>query len=235
MPPSRRADLLARQVAQPPFGDRRFAAGDPPVRAGATGTGDDLLVLAWSATELAAEIAAGTRVLGALGIQPGMRVANTLPGALVTPGALLLGDVNEAIGALDVPLGVVESAASARGAWELVDRVECAVLVLAPEMAAPFLDAAGTAARPWWQGIVWLDRGPRAARPAVPAGFGGWQRAWLALPEATSFVGGAMADDGRYRVDEAARATVDDGELILDGYATGLRGCRLDGDVLTIG
>ncbi len=234
MPPRRRADLLARQIAQPPFGDRSFAPDDPPVRAGVTGSGDDLLVLAWSATELAAEIAAGTRVLGALGIAPGMRVANTLPGALSTPGALLLGDVNEAIGALDVPLGVVENAAAARAAWELVDRVECGVVVLAPETAAPFLDAAGSTARPWWQGIVWLDRGARAARPAVPVGFAGWQRAWLALPEATSFVGGSKTDDGRYRLDESPRASVEGGELVLDGYATGLRGCRLDDGVLTV-
>lgn len=232
---SRRADLLARQLGSPPFGDRTFAAGDPPVRAGTTGSGGDLLVLAWSATELAAEIAAGTRVLGGLGITPGMRVANTLPGALATPGALLLGDVNEAIGALDVPLGVVENANAARAAWELVDRVECGVLVLAPETAAPFLDAAGAAPRPWWQGIVWLDRAGRAPRPAVPSGFAGWQRGWLAIPEATSFVGGAVADDGRYRLDGTRRAVVEGGELVLDGYATGLRGCRIDGDVLAFG
>jgi hypothetical protein len=235
MPPSRRPDLIARQLAEPPFGGRRFPADDPPVRAGTTGSGDGLLVLAWSATELAAEIAAGTRVLGALGIAAGMRIANTLPGALATPGALLLGDVNEAIGALDVPLGVVENANAARAAWELVDRVECAVLVLAPESAAAFLDAAGTTARPWWQGIVWLDRGTRAPRPTLPAGFGGWQRAWLAVPEASSFVGGSVADDGRYRLDGALRASLVDGELVLNDYATGLRGCRLDGDVLTLG
>ena len=140
--PLRRADLLADQAAHPPFGHRRFTADDPPVRVGATGTGADLLLLAWSATDLAAEIAAGTRVLGRLGVRPGMRVANTLPGALVTPGALLLGDVNEAIGALDVPLGTADTDGAAKAAWELVDRVQCEVLVLAAETAATFLAAA---------------------------------------------------------------------------------------------
>lgn len=236
--PSRRPDLLSRQLAHPPFGDRAFTAADPPVRTGTTGSGDDLLLLAWSATELAREIDAGARVLGRLGVGEGMRVANTLPGALATPGALLLGDVNEAIGALDVPLGVVESASAARGAWELVDRVECEIVVLTPESAAVFLDAAGDTPRPWWKGIIWLDRAGRTARPAVPAAFRGWQRAWLAIPEAGCFVAGADTDDGRYQLDTALRASIVDGELVLDGpwgaYATGLCGGIVSGDVLTL-
>src|SRR5262249_52562197 len=130
-----RADLVADQLAHLPFGRRTFAPGDPAVRVGITGTGEDFLLLAWSASELAREIETGVRLLGRLGIRAGQRVANTLPGALSTPGALLLGDVNEAIGALDVPLGTAETEAAARAAWELVDRVQCHVLVLAPETA----------------------------------------------------------------------------------------------------
>src|SRR5262245_66030163 len=125
-----RADLVADQLARPPFGRRTFTTEDPAVRVGSTGTGNDLLLLAWSARELAREVEAGVRLLGRLGIRAGQRVANTLPGALATPGAPPLGDVNEAIGALDVPLGTVETEAAARAAWELVDRVQCQILIL---------------------------------------------------------------------------------------------------------
>ena len=228
--PLRRADLLADQTAHPPFGHRRFTADDPPVRAGATGTGADLLLLAWSATDLAAEVAAGTRVLGRLGVRPGMRVANTLPGALVTPGALLLGDVNEAIGALDVPLGTADTDGAAKAAWELVDRVQCEVLVLAAETAATFLAAVSAASRPWLQGIIWLARPGGGARPVVPEDFPGWQRTWLAVPEVASFAASSCVR-GVFHADTAVGADVVQGELVLmpqaaaaasGPYATGI-------------
>src|SRR5947207_15378452 len=113
---TRRADLLREQLAHLPLGGRALPGGALPTRVGVTGTGDDLLVLAWSPEDLAREVAAGARVLRRLGVAPAMRVANTLPGALATPGALLLGDVVEEIGGLDVPLGTIDSDASARGA-----------------------------------------------------------------------------------------------------------------------
>jgi hypothetical protein len=215
MPPlRRRADLVADQRAHPPFGCRSFGTDDPPVRVGVTGTGDDLLLLGWSAGDLAREVAAGSRVLGRLGVRAGRRVGNTLPGALATPGALLLGDVNEAIGALDVPLGTVETEAAARAAWELADRVQCEVLVLAPETAETFFRAAGAGPRPWLDGIIWL-RGPGAgAAPAVPAAFGAWERTWLAVPEVASFVAGSC-ERGVLHADGAIRAEIVDGRLVL--------------------
>src|SRR2546426_9914469 len=93
MPLTHRAELIADQLAHLPFGTKRRAGAGVPVRVGVTGTGADLLVLAWSAAELARERAAGRGLLGRLGITSGIRVANTLPGALAAPGALLLGDV----------------------------------------------------------------------------------------------------------------------------------------------
>ncbi len=216
MPPAPlcRADLVADQRQRPPFGHRHFAAGDPPVRVGVTGTGDDLLVLVWSAADLAHEVEAGARVLGRLGVRPGLRVGNTLPGALATPGALLLGDVNEAIGALDVPLGTVETDAAARAAWELVDRVQCQILVLAPETADTFFRSAGAGERRWLEGIVWLRRPGAAPRPPTPAGFDGWQRTWLAVPEVASFAAGSC-DRGVLHVDAGVGAEVADGQLVL--------------------
>ena len=219
----RRFDLVAQQLATPPWGARRFAADDPPVRVGATGSGADLLLLGWTAGELAREVQAGVALFGRFGVAPGMRIANTLPGALVTPGALLLGDVIEAVGALDVPLGVIESEGAARPAWELFDRIEGTVLVVEPGPGATtFFAAAPPRERPWWRGIVWLSRGTAAAPVPPPPGFAGWQRTWLAVAEASSFVAGSCERGGFHAAGDAAAR---DGELVLDGgrYASGLR------------
>jgi len=227
--PLSHADLVADQLAALPWGSRTYRDGEPPVRIGASGSGDDLLVLGWSAADLAREIEAGARLFAGFGIGPATRVANTLPGALVTPGSLLIGDVHEHLGALDVPLGVVENEAAAKGAWELFDRVRAEVLIVPEAADVPFFRCAPAAERPWWRGIVWLHRGgPRAA---VPAGFTGWQRTWLAVPEVTSFAAGSCAQGGLH---VAAGVTIEapDGELIVGAtgsawparYRSGQRG-----------
>ena len=220
-----RADLVADQLASPPWGRQAFAADDPPVRVGATGSGKDLLLLGWTAADLAREVTAGARLFARFGIAPGMRVANTLPGALTTPGALLVGDVVEEIGALDVPLGVVDTEAAAKPAWELFDRVEVTVLIAEPGAATTaFFAAAPPAARPSWKGIVWLSRGMSATPVPPPPGFAGWQRTWLAVAEATSFVAGSC-EAGCFHVVEGVPADVEGGELAVGPrrYASGLR------------
>jgi hypothetical protein len=223
----RRPDLVAAQRTRPPFGRRTFGPDDPPVRVGTTGTGPDLMLLAWAESDLAAERRAGAHLFGRLGMRAEMRVANALPGALATPGALLVGDVNEEIGALDVPLGVIETAAAAQAAWELLDRVQVSVLILDPAGAATLLAAMPAAARPWWQGVVWL-RTPGGAAPGhVPDAFAGWQRQWLAVPEVSCFVAGTCERDGWHGA-ESLRLTAPDGELLVAAgegdavpYATG--------------
>ncbi len=221
----RRADLVADQLATPPWGRHAFAPDDPPVRVGATGSGGELLLLGWTASQLEAEIAAGARLFAGFGIAPGMRIANTLPGALVTPGALLVGDVIEAIGALDVPLGTIEAEAAAKPAWELFDRVEATVLIAEPGSGTTaFFAAAPRAERAWWKGIVWLSRGTAAAPVPPPPGFDGWQRTWLAVPEATSFVAGSCSK-GRFHVLSGVATDIEGGELVVGSrrYASGLR------------
>jgi hypothetical protein len=209
-----REQLLADQAARPPFGTRTFGDGDGPVRVGVTGSGATLLLLPWSESDLARERAAGARVFARLGIRGKMRVANALPGALATPGALIVGDVNEELGALDVPLGEIGTAAAAAAAWELLDRVEVNVLVLDPATGSTLLAAAPPAPRPWWHGIVWLARpGSTASAPAV-GDFGGWQRTWLAVPEVSSFVGGQCVQ-GRVHVEGAFAPAVEQEELVL--------------------
>ncbi len=234
-----RADLLRDQLAHGPLGTLR-PAGGAPVRVGITGTGETLLVLGWSADDLARERVAGARCLRALGVGPGSRIANVLPGALATPGALLLGDVVEEVGALDVPLGTIETAAAAGPAWELVDRVEPDVVVLDAASGERFLAAAPARARPWWRGIVWLRGAAPFTPPAAPAGFAGWQRTWLAVPEATSFVA-VSCERGALHVDEGVHPSLVDGHLVLAPrglvpplrYATGiaatLGGCACGG------
>jgi len=209
-----RDQLLADQAAHPPFGTRTFGEGDGPVRVGVTGRGPTLLLLPWSESDLARERAAGARLFGRLGIGGKMRVANALPGALATPGALIVGDVNEELGALDVPVGEIETAAAAAAAWELLDRVGVNVLILDPATAARLLESAPPRPRPWWQGIVWLCRpGTPVARPSA-GDFGGWQRTWLAVAEASSFVGGECVQ-GRLHVEGVFSPAVEQDELVL--------------------
>lgn len=224
-------DLVADQLAALPWGSRAFRPDEPPVRIGSSGAGDDLLVLGWSAAELAREIEAGARLFAGFGIGAATRVANTLPGALVTPGSLLLGDVHEHLGALDVPLGVVENEAQAKGAWELFDRVACEVLVVPEAADVPFFRFAPAADRPSWRGIVWLRRGAAVERAAVPAGFTGWQRTWLAVPDVTSFAAGSCGE-GSLHVADGVTIEATDGELVVGSgtlpwparYRTGIRG-----------
>ncbi len=197
LPLTRREDLLRDQHFHPPHGTRRFQDAALPVRVGTTGSGEDLLLLAWSAADLAREQAAGVRLFGHLGIAAGMRVANALPGALVTPGALLVGDAIEELGGLDIPLGALDTKADARRAWELVDRVRPAAIILEAATARRLFAEAPPAARPWWQIIIWLERDVATSPATVPvppaAGFAGDERRWLAVAEATSFVAWSCA------------------------------------------
>jgi hypothetical protein len=230
LPLLRRADLVRDQLSERPFGSHRRGDAPWPVRVGVVGTGEDLLVLAWSAAALAAERAAGVRLLHRLGVEPGLRVANTLPGALATPGSLLLGDVVEELGGLDVPLGEVTSTAAARAAWELIDRVTPHVLVADRVSAVTLFAAAPAAARPWWRGIVWLWS--PAPRPAVPAaaGFAGWERAWLAAPEVTNFAAGSCPAE-HFHLRDGVEAEVVSSALVLSAPGCDTRRVRYLTDV----
>ena len=150
-----------------------FAGGFLWMRAGVAGSGNDLLVLTWSAADLERERAAGVRLLKRLGLREGARIANALPGALATPGSLLLGDVVQDLGGLDVPVGAIENDNAATQAWTLIDLVEPEVLVL-DRTSATHLFAAGPAAqRTWWKGVLWLrPDGDDGSVPSVPAALG---------------------------------------------------------------
>lgn len=220
LPITQRGELVHAQMGSVPL-PSHAANGAAFVRAGTTGTGDDLLVLRWTAADLARERAAGARVLGSFGVRAGMKVANTLAGALATPGSLLLGDVVDEMGCLDVPLGFTANEAAARSAWELIDRVEPHVLVVDQGSAPALFAAASAAPRPWWEGIVWLQAAtPRDPRVAIPAavGFAGWQRNWLAIPEVSSFVASQCAQSS-WHVDTGVEAETVEGRLLLTAHA----------------
>ena len=208
---TRRDELVRDQLDNLPHGTRRFADAAPPVRTGITGTGAELLVLTWTAADLARERAAGARFFAALGVAAGKRVANTLPGELTSPGSLLLGDVIEELGALDIPLGAIETDAAARQAWELIDRVQPELLVLEPATTPRLLTAASPLPRPWWRGVIFVRRdGSLDPLPELgTAGFSGWQRSWFAVAEASSFVASSCAS-ARWHIQPGVLAEVVD-------------------------
>ena len=251
--PITRPDIVRDQLEHPPLGSMRRDDAGAPVRAGVSGSGDDLLVLAWSAAELARERAAGVRLFKRLGIGQGTRVANALPGALATPGSLMLGDVVQEVGGLDVPVGAIENEAAAKAAWTLIDLVEPEVIVLNASSASRLFPAAPEQPRPWWKGIVWLQTDTSTdALPAAPAtaGFKGWQRIWLAVPEVTSFLAmscaaAALHLDAAIVAEEVSGAIVltpVSAETTLKRYLSRLRGqvshdtctCGDDGPVLEL-
>lgn len=188
MPPTERGELIADQLAHLPHGSRHLADAAAPVRAGACGSADALLVLTWTAADLARERAAGVRSLRAAGVRPGMRVANALPGALYTPGSLLFGDVVDELGALDIPLGEVTDARSAAAAWKLMERVQPNILALRPADSAVLFDAAPASAGTWLEGILWMRSTAEVSRSAATApSLSARQGTWLAIPEAACF------------------------------------------------
>src|SRR3989442_14660334 len=105
-------------------------------------------------------------------------------------------------------------------------------MILDAASAGALFAAVPPATRAWWRGLVWLGDG--AAPPRVPAaaGFSGWQRHWLAVPAASSFVARSCAA-ARYHVDEGIEAEVVDAEsgTVLPAGRQGLLALTpLDGD-----
>lgn len=201
--PTTRKALVDDQLAHPPYGSRCRTDAGPAVRAGALGHGDDLLVQLWTAADLERERAAGVYCLDRSGVRAGMRVGNTLAGGLHTPGSLLIGDVVEDLGGLDIPLGEVHDARSAQAAWALAERVGVEALIVASDGVAATLGELPESLAARLSILIIVERCATnsvacdgAAPPAVPGFRGRWGR-WLAIPEATSFAA-VQCDHGRY-------------------------------------
>lgn len=198
--PVQRETLVRMQRSLPPQTWRRQV--DPLIRAGVSGRGDALLVLAWTAQMLSVERSAGVRFLQLAGIRPGHRVANTLPGALTTPGSLLLGDVVEDLGALDIPLGPITNTEGAARCWELLRMVEPQALVL-EAATAPVFFADAPPAQEWsLNAVIWLHREIPTAWPRLPQNIGAERTLhWLTVPEVQCFFAHSC-EEGHFHLDQ---------------------------------
>lgn len=201
--PTTRQSLIADQRAHPPYGSRARIDAGPAVRAGAVGHEADLLVQLWTAADLERERAAGVRCLERCGVRAGMRVGNTLAGALHTPGSLLVGDVVDDLGGLDIPLGEVHDSRSAGAAWTLAVRVGVEALIIPGDAAATTLRELPESLAARLSALIIVDRADarRAGNyvggiPPLPGFRGRWGR-WLAVPEATCFAA-VQCDHGPY-------------------------------------
>ncbi len=132
LPPLSAAELARDEAEHGPAGSWRDGAEF--VRAGVAVREQPLDTLLFTAADLRREAAAGARALRACGLEPGRRATNTLPGAIYTPGSLLVGDAVEATGCLDMPVGPIADAGPRATAWEFWGRV-------APDFA--IVDVAG--------------------------------------------------------------------------------------------
>lgn len=206
--PVRREILVALQKKVPPKTWRR--TDDPLVRAGISGQGASLLVLTWTQGMLAAERAAGVRLLQQLGVQRGHRVANNLAGGLVTPGSLLLGDVVEELGALDIAVGETRCEQSANHAWQWLQRLSPEVLVLEAQTADALLRAMPPTCSLRPAVVLWLHRGAPTSMPRMPATFSNARVVhWLAVPEVLSFFAHSCNGE-HFHCDSSLEATVVD-------------------------
>ena len=198
---------LDLEALEDPVGELRLTDAPSPVRLGTSAAGGATVVLSWTARDLARIARRGAAMLRRAGIEPGMRVANTLEGGFTTPGSLVLGDALEVLGALDVPLGPVRDGRAAGSARDLLDRVGVDVVVLDADTGAGLLasiaEDPATVTR-----IVWCgDDEP-------PAGLAPRTARWLSVPEVSIF---AATECGRgvLHLDPGLRAEVVEGRLVL--------------------
>ena len=92
IPVREETDLLADQLAHPPFGSYRRPS-PARLRVGSYRLGSDVFLNAWTADDLAAHARRGAGAFARLGIDRARAVSHLLPGALAPLGALALADV----------------------------------------------------------------------------------------------------------------------------------------------
>ncbi|MEW6269147.1 MAG: hypothetical protein AB1689_07595 [Thermodesulfobacteriota bacterium] len=127
-------ELAADERAHPPYGSWRAATAF--VRVGVPVRPSPLEMVVFTAADLELESRVGALALSAVGLAPGGRETNTLPGGLATPGSLVVGDAAQALGALDMPVGPIADGPPRDTAFDFWQRVKPDFAVLDPAGAA---------------------------------------------------------------------------------------------------
>ncbi len=208
-------ELAADEREHPPYGSWRAAQSF--VRVGVPARPSALEMLVFTTEDLAAEARVGAIALAAAGLAPGGRETNTLPGGLVTPGSLVVGDAAQALGALDMPVGPIGAAGPRDVAFDFWQRVKPDFAVLDPAGArdlASLLADKGTDATGLGIRAAAIVTDLRDPEPEIPE-LGVPTTRIVGLAEAFSLLA-ARDGEGRYAApgDEVI-VEVLDGELVL--------------------
>ena len=214
IPVQEETELLAEQLAHPPFGSYR-AAAPARLRVGSYRLGNDVFLNAWTADDLAAHARRGARCFARLGIDRARAVSHLLPGALAPLGALALADVLDLGASLDVPIGPLESDTVFARAMDVWSLVRPPVVVGPPaELVRLAARAAGDlSARFGIALLVALDEGPlpAARRETITRGTGVPVVELLGVRCLYPFLGTRRTPAEPFEVDAAGIAVEEDG------------------------
>jgi len=214
------AELLADQLAHPPFGGYR-AAAPARLRVGSYRLGSDVFLNAWTADDLAAHARRGARCFARLGIDRARAVSHLLPGALAPLGALALADVLDLGSSLDVPIGPLENDTVFARATDVWSLVRPPVVVGPPaELVRLAARAEGDlAARFGIELLVALDEGPlpAATRDTIMRGTGVAVSELLGVRCLYPFLGTRRTPAEPFEVDATGVAVAEDrsGRLVV--------------------
>jgi hypothetical protein len=155
-------DLLADQLAHPPFGRDRADVKEARLRVSAYRLDDGVVINGWTGADLAAHARRGAGCLARLGIDRVRALSHLLPGALEPLGALALADVLDLGPTLDVPVGPLESDMVVTRARDVWDLVHPPVILGPPRELVVLADKVGRelATRFGVELLVSLDEGP---------------------------------------------------------------------------
>jgi len=205
IPVREETDLLADQLAHPPFG--RYRRPSPArLRVGSYRLGSDVFLNAWTADDLAVHARRGAGAFARLGIDRARAVSHLLPGALAPLGALALADVLDLGRSLDVPIGPLENDTvftRATDVWSLVRPS----LVVGPRADGALSERFGI------ELLVALDEGPlpAAAREIITRGTGVPVVELLGVRCLYPFLGTRRTPAEPFEIDAAGIAIEEDG------------------------
>lgn len=155
-------ELLADQLAHPPFGRYRAENREQRLRVTAYRLEGEVFVNAWTGSDLAVHARRGARCLARLGIDRVRALSHLLPGALAPLGALALADVLDLGPTLDIPVGPLENDTIVARASDIWTLMRPPVILGPPAELAVLARRAGRelGARFGVERLVSIDEGP---------------------------------------------------------------------------